>query len=552
MGDRRGEAITLNNIGLVYSALGDKQQALDYYQQALPLSRGVGDRSGEAVTLNNIGGVYSVLGEKQQALDYYQQALPLRRAVGDRSAEATTLNNIGRIYDDLEEKQEALDYYQQALPLRRAVGERSGEATTLGNIASLEKSRGDLQTALSLVEQSIEILEDLRTNIASKELRQTYFSTVQFYYEFYIDLLMELHQEEPSRGYDKQAFKASEKSRARVLLELLTESNTDINANIDPALQQRETELTQRLNQTEQQRIATFDNPASTNAQKQNINQQLDQILEEFQELENEIRLSNPEYADIQYPETISVEDLQRNILDEETAVLQYFLGEEKSYLWVVTKDDFQSYELPDEQAINNKAAELFRTITSPRETDPDLPAARKEPLRQTREKLAREFSEQILLPAAAQLTKKRLVIVPDGSLNYFPFGTLVTEAETKTTLSEQFELINLPSSSTIASIRRQDALPITKNSSLSIFADPVFSKEDCRFSDAANCDQERLLAARTDENRASRERNYIEWDDLPGTYAEATNILGLFPNKQNIKSAFGFAAKREEIVGDG
>jgi tetratricopeptide (TPR) repeat protein len=56
----------------------------------------VGDRGGEATTLNNIGGVYSELGEKQKALEYYSQSLPLRRAVGDRSGEATTLNNIGK------------------------------------------------------------------------------------------------------------------------------------------------------------------------------------------------------------------------------------------------------------------------------------------------------------------------------------------------------------------------------------------------------------------------------------------------------------------------
>ncbi|RMF07553.1 MAG: tetratricopeptide repeat protein, partial [Alphaproteobacteria bacterium] len=113
--DQSGEAFFLNSLGFVYSALGDKQQALDFYQQALPLFRAVGDRSGEATTLNNIGLVYSDLGDNQQALAYYQQALPLRRAVGDRAGEATTLNNIGAVYDALGDKQQALAYYQQAL-----------------------------------------------------------------------------------------------------------------------------------------------------------------------------------------------------------------------------------------------------------------------------------------------------------------------------------------------------------------------------------------------------------------------------------------------------
>ena len=62
----------------------------------------MGDRSGEA-DLNNIGGVYDSLGEKQKALDYYNQALPIERAVGNRSGEARTLNNIGLVYDSLGE-----------------------------------------------------------------------------------------------------------------------------------------------------------------------------------------------------------------------------------------------------------------------------------------------------------------------------------------------------------------------------------------------------------------------------------------------------------------
>ncbi len=155
MGDRSGEAVTLSNIGAVYDALGEKQKALDYYQQALHLDRAVGDRSGEANTRNNIGGVYSDLGEKQKALDYFQQALPLWRAVGNRSGEAVTLNNIGAVYDALGEKQKALDYYQQALPLRRAVGDRSGEAITLNNIGRVYDALGEKQKALDYYQQSL-------------------------------------------------------------------------------------------------------------------------------------------------------------------------------------------------------------------------------------------------------------------------------------------------------------------------------------------------------------------------------------------------------------
>jgi len=163
--DRAGEARLLNNIGRVYDALGEKQKALDNYQQALPLlravgnrtgeARAVGDRSGEAATLSNIGAVYDALGEKQKALDNYQQALHLDRAVGDRSGEANTRNNIGGVYSDLGEKQKALEYFQQALPIMRAVGNRTGEAVTLNNIGAVYDALGEKQKALDYYQQAL-------------------------------------------------------------------------------------------------------------------------------------------------------------------------------------------------------------------------------------------------------------------------------------------------------------------------------------------------------------------------------------------------------------
>jgi tetratricopeptide (TPR) repeat protein len=122
VGERRVEAITLNNIGFVYHSLGEKRKALDFYTQALPLFRAVSDRSEEAKTLNNISLAYYSLGEKKKAIDYYIRALLIYRAVGDRSGEGATLNNIGEVYDSMGKKRKALDYYKQASMIQRAIG----------------------------------------------------------------------------------------------------------------------------------------------------------------------------------------------------------------------------------------------------------------------------------------------------------------------------------------------------------------------------------------------------------------------------------------------
>ena len=79
-------------------ALESLRAGIARYEKMLKEVREAGNRSFEAIILNNIGEIYSLLGEPQKALEYYSQSVPLRRAVGHRDEEAITLNNIGNIY----------------------------------------------------------------------------------------------------------------------------------------------------------------------------------------------------------------------------------------------------------------------------------------------------------------------------------------------------------------------------------------------------------------------------------------------------------------------
>src|SRR5262249_48423545 len=143
---------TLLYAGRAKRVLGDPDGALDDYQQALPIYRQVGDRAGEAATLNNIGGVYDQRGDSENALHHYQQALPIRRQVGDRAGEATTLNNIAMVYYRRGDGENALHRYQQALPIARQVGDRAGEAVTRYNIAIQLRAGGRLPEAVAELE----------------------------------------------------------------------------------------------------------------------------------------------------------------------------------------------------------------------------------------------------------------------------------------------------------------------------------------------------------------------------------------------------------------
>jgi CHAT domain-containing protein/Tfp pilus assembly protein PilF len=527
VGDRRGEAITLNNIGTVYSQLGEKQKALEYYSQSLPLSRAVGNRSGEATTLTNIGNVYLDLGEKQKALKYYRQSLPLSQATGDRSQEAAILNNIGGVYLDLGEKQKALEYYSQSLPLSRATGARRVEATILSNIAYVKRDQNNLTEALNDIESSLKIIENLRTKIASPELRSSYFATVQNYYEFYIDLLMQLHKTNPKSGYDTKALEASERSRARSLLELLQESNANIREGISPDLLQQEKSWQQQLDAIEKQRIEAVSSPNPNQTKIAEIDKQRLALLEQYQQIQTRIRTASPRYAALTQPQPLTLPEIQKQILDENTILLQYSLGKDRSYLWVVTSTGLTSYELPKQVDIET-AATAFRTAITSKDDQ------------YTPQKVAEasaNLGQLILQPAAAQLGNKRLLIVPDGVLHYTPFPALTIDQtagqNTNVPLIAEHEIITLPSASTLAILRQNYADRKPPGQTLAILADPVFSPTDERVKGQLSpATTEQLESNNLGLNRSLRasDRGWPP-ERLRFTRQEAQTILSLFPS---------------------
>ncbi|MDB9513041.1 CHAT domain-containing protein [Kamptonema animale CS-326] len=538
LGDRTAEATTLNNIGLAYKDLGEKQKAKEYFNQALPLFRAMGDRAKEATTLTNIGLVYSDLGEKQQALDYYKQALDLRQKAGDRRGEALTLNNTGTIYSELGKPQKAEEYFNQALSLFRAVGDRPGEALTLYNMANIKGDRGNLIAALTDIETSIKIIENLRTKITNDELRISYFATVQDYYQFYIHLLMELHKTNPKSGYDRKALEASESSRARSLLELLQEANADIRQGVAPELLQRERNLQQQLDALETRRIETISRPNSTPAEKAELDQKRQTLLGEYQDIQAQIRSTSPRYAALTQPQPLTLAQIQQQILDENTILLQYSLGKERSYLWAVTKTSISSYELP-KQADIEKATRNFRyAVTNQRYRNiPYLIAEANNTL-----------SQIILQPVAAQLGQKRLLIVGDGILNYLPFAALsLPETPGKNRnppLIVNHEIVLLPSASTLGILRQNynDRQPPTRT--LAMLADPVFSADDERVRTQSNsANPQAIESVNLGLSRSSRNNN-IQLSRLKFTRQEAQIIQALVPANSRTES-LDFAASR-------
>ncbi len=535
-GDRNGEALTLVSIGAVYAALGDERQALTYYDQALALSRALGNRHGEADALTSIGIAYTALGETQKALDSFNQALLLRRALREPLGEAGALNRIGMTYASSGKHAEAVSYLEKALSLQRLVGARNDEAGTLANLARSEQAQGRLAEARTQIEAALNIVEGMRSKFG-EQLRTSFSTSTRKYYDVYINLLMQMHQKEPLAGHDVTAFSASERARARSLLDLLAESRTDIRQGVDPALLERERSLQQQLNAKSEQLTRLL---SSTHAEERETaaRKEVEALVSDYQDVQAQIRAKSPAYAALTQPEPLSLKDTQ-SLLDNETVLLEYALGEERSYLWVVTPERITSFELPKRADIETAASALYESITARnkliRFETPEIKQAR------VRQADAEYFDRSMILsrmllgPAAALLGKKRMLIVSDGALQYLPFGSLpIPEKRGQPQpLVSAHEIVSLPSASTLALLRKEvnGRTQVAKN--VAVIADPVFQDDDPRVNSLNGSVSNHPKGTRvslTAVERSVRDTGETEFQRLPYSRREAEWITALSP----------------------
>jgi tetratricopeptide (TPR) repeat protein len=157
IGDRRGESNALGNLGLAFADLGDRRKAIALYEQNLLIAREIGDRRGEGQTLGNLGNAYAALGDARRAIEFYEQCLVAARELGDRRSESSALGNLGNAYAALGDARRAIEFYEQYLSIAREIGDRRGEGIALGNLGNAFGALGDLRRAVEYLTQFLEI-----------------------------------------------------------------------------------------------------------------------------------------------------------------------------------------------------------------------------------------------------------------------------------------------------------------------------------------------------------------------------------------------------------
>jgi CHAT domain-containing protein/Tfp pilus assembly protein PilF len=597
---REGLATIINNIAFIYQELGENQKALETYNQSLAVWREVNNRESESNTLRRIGLVYAKSGANRKALEYFDQSLSIVRALNDLAGEAFTLDSIGAVRLSMGDRDAALEAFAQALRLWQTVGDPAGEANSLKGMAQVERDRGNLTEALGKIEAALKIVESMRTKIDEGGLRASYLGATKDYYEFCVDLLMRLHRLESSKNHDVAAFQMSERSRARALIETLSRSRADIRNGIDPALLEREGALQKRLESKADSLIRLLSGK-HTDEQAAAARGEIESLEIEYQRLQSQIRAASPRYAALTRPQPLSLAEIQQQALDDDALLLEYDLGEERSYLWAVIRTSITSHELPPRREIEQAAYRVRDLLTARnrvvRFETPDERQARIAQAAAEYPKAAAALSQMLLDPIVEQLEKKRLLVVGDGALQYVPFAALPLQAtgrlgdrETKERggmdgegesihrrvaasprrpvaykpLIVDHELVILPSASALAVLRRELAGRKPAPKTVAVLADPVFDPGDERFkaSEFSNgtgrpeVAQSRTASALL-ESDLSRSARDLDMRDirgvlcrLPFTRKEAQSILSLAPADQRF-AALDFAANQTTATSD-
>lgn len=545
LGDRDWDARILNNLGSAYLALGDPRRALDYFQQALPIRQELGNRRGEVVTLGVLGLARERLGEVGEALKLYEQALRIAREIGNPTGEAMSLNLLsqghltagdlaralelfkqaaalqrqlenrgglafalqrtGEVEARLGQREKALATLREALDLYRLLGDPAGQAETLSSLAAAERALGRFEDALIHAEEAIGLVESVRASVADPELRASFLASRRLAFDLALGLRMDLESRQPGKGHAEAALALSERARARSLLDLLHEAGTEIRQGIPQELRDRETSLNYRLRRKARELRA----PQSKEREAQ-LRRELADLLAEADRLQDEIRRSNSRYTVLNQP-PLDAAGIRR-LLDPDTVLLEYTLGEEQSFLWLVTPARVESFELAGRAEIEAAARRLYEDISKLESKDPEA---------------HRELSRLLFGKMADRLRGRRLVIVADGALQYIPFAVLPDPEDPSAPLVAGHEIVSLPSASVLDVQRRVLAERQPAAKAVAIVADPVFRASHSRLpSDPAG---ERL-------------------QPLPFTKREAEAIAKLLPPGQ-VFLALGTKASRATVL---
>ncbi|MEM9557446.1 MAG: CHAT domain-containing protein [Acidobacteriota bacterium] len=544
LGDRAGAARAADREGLAMLFAHDLQRAeahLEHaYQEMVALNDGgVGNARERSNNRLSLARLEIRRGAFEPAEVHLAAALEISRQAGSPQQQGAILQEMGNRLLRAGEPAAALARLDQASAVLARASDRTGDAMVRIRAAQALRALGDLEAAWSRIEPALDVIDSLRTASDRADVRTDYFAMRQEFFDVATAILMDRHQDEPDEGFQLRALEVHESRRARELLDTI--SLEPWFECVGPAgtapLRAEETRLEEQI------RRLTFAGEAGE------VESQLADLIDQLHAVRGTLDAERLRAA-ASSAQPLSARAM-RDLSDDETAILVYALGNERSTVWAIDGAGVDAQLLPDRASIERMARRYAQVL--PRR---DVLAVAE------RERLGRDLASRLLAPVAKALEARRLVVVLTGDLQRVPFATLPhPDPALPSPLLRSHEIVALPSLSALAQIRQRHLGRPPAPNLLAAFADPVFEPEDPRLAatdssfEATDSSETKrgtrgsLHAAEGETlHRAAQRLGLVSFKRLPGTRAEARAIFDL-RHLERTFLAMGTRATRDSFL---
>lgn len=532
-----GVIIVRWDMGRCHYLMANHQEALVALNAALTDAVRIKDRALEAMCHDYLGRTYEANNNAETALNHLRSALALYLQVGDPMEAARARALIGQVYEREGKSATSRGYYRAALKTFETLADRVNESAVLYILGRLELRENNLPVAEDYLRRSIDVTEDMRRTSTSSDLTAAFSASVHDRYETYVECLMRRHQSAPNRNFDTQAFEVSELARGRALAQLLQATQTNLAPGVDPELATREKILRQSLRAKENLKVALL----AKNYRPEELaalNTDMARLEAEYREVNKSIKTRYPAYDQINRPTAWDLHQIQQQVLDDDqTLLLEYSLGESKSYVWAVTRTGFRAAELPARATVEAAAQQLYELLRNRSASAGEL------------EITGGRLGRMLLGPVVGELaTHHRVIVVADGALNYVPFQVLPVPAAGQNQLVADFEVVNAPSASILGQLRQEATRRRPPAKILAAFGDPVFFSNYAQHRNPSAGGQQ-LASVETTESKPWQ--NALRDIELQGDAIDAASIQPLFYARHELANLREVAGS-ETVILDG
>jgi len=458
--------------------IGRAQYILQKYPEALAiLKQTLADADASELTSwvalshDYLGRTYAALNQHAEALEQFEAALVLYSELHNPMEEARVRALIGQVYQTQGKLDQALPFYQHALQMFDTINDRLDQSVTLFAMGQLEMKRGNYDTAENYLRQSIDTTENVRSLSTTLHLTAAFSATVHDRYLQYIQALMRRNDQQTI----VRAFEISESARARSLAEFLRSTETNLLARVDPELAKQEKLLRHLLRGKENARV-TLVTGKYEKAELEKLDTELAQLDGQYKSLSATINRRYPAYEQITQPHGWDLSRIQEQVVsDDDTILLEYIVGLDKSYVWAITRKSFSAHEIPGD--VGRVAENLYNLLKEPARAGNDNQLTQ----------AAQALSQMVLSPVASNLNKRRIIVIADGALNYIPFQMLPSPLSSSEPLVAQHEIVNAPSASILGELREEVAGRGVRSKVLAAFGNPAFSSSHANDNNVAS-----------------------------------------------------------------